>query len=138
MTSEFKKILDKIESQERQEMSMPKNLVEGIILRVNKKAQEKAKVKTLGLSFVSLLSLIASFPIISQVTNSFTQSGAYNYLSLVFSDSDLMIIYWKEILLTLAESIPAISIISLLAVVAVFVWSTLNAMSEVKKVLVTA
>jgi len=135
MTSEFKRLLNKIEAQD---IPIPKGFVDSVILKVNQKDSERSKVKTLGLGFVSMLSLIASIPIIYQVIASFTQSGIYNYLSLIFSDSDVIIVYWKEILVTLAESVPTISIISLLAILAVFAWSTLKAMNEAKKILITA
>ncbi len=135
MTSEFKRLLNKVENQD---ISIPKDFVNSIILKLDQKDREKSKIKTLGLSFISMVSLIVSIPVIFQVIASFTQSGIYNYLSLIFSDSDVAIIYWKEILVTLVESIPTISIISLLVILAVFAWSTLKAMNEAKKVLITA
>jgi hypothetical protein len=134
MTSEFKKILERIENQET---SIPKDLVNNIIFSVDQKNHQRSKIKTLSLSFVSIASLALSIPIISELITSFTQSGIYNYFSLIFSDSDIAVMYWKEIIVTLAESIPIISVISLLAILAIFTWSTLKAMSEARKVLIT-
>lgn len=133
MTAEFKKILNKIE---REEMPLPINLVNKIILSVDKKVSHDSKIKALGLSFVSFISFLISIPIISQIITSFTQSGFYNYISIIFSDSDVAFIYWKEILISLIESLPVIGIASLLAIVVVFIWSTIKATSEVKNALV--
>lgn len=135
MTAEFKKILNKIE---REEMPLPINLVNKIILSVDKKVSHDSKIKALGLSFVSFISFLISIPIISQIITSFTQSGFYNYISIIFSDSDVVFIYWKEILISLIESLPVIGIASLLAIAVVFIWSTIKATSEVRNALVTA
>lgn len=135
MTAEFKKILNRIE---REEMPLPNNLVNKIILSVDKKVSHDSKIKALGLSFVSFISFLISIPIISQIITSFTQSGFYNYISIIFSDSDVAFIYWKEILISLIESLPVIGIASLLAIAVVFIWSTIKATSEVRNALVTA
>lgn len=135
MNEEFKKILNKVDARGT---SVPSGLADGIILKINNKARRHAKVKTLGLSTVSALSIIASVPIISQIITSFTQSGFYNYLSIIFSDGDVAIVYWKEILLTLAESLPVFAIISLLIVLAIFTWSALMTASIVRNGLATA
>ena len=135
MNEEFKKILDEVDTCE---VSVPADLANSIMFKIDIKARQYAKVKTLGLSTVSALSIIASVPIISQIITSFTQSGFYNYLSIIFSDGDVAIVYWKEILLTLAESLPVFAIISLLIVLAIFTWSALMTASIVRNGLATA
>jgi hypothetical protein len=135
MNEEFKKILNKVDTCE---VSVPAGLADSIILKIDNNAKQQAKLKTLGLGFVSVLSIITSVPIISQIITSFTQSGFYNYLSIIFSDGDVAIVYWKEILLTLAESLPVIAIISLLIVLAIFTWSVLKTASIVRNGLATA
>ena len=135
MTAEFKKILNRIG---REEMTLPSNLVSKIVLSLDKKVSHDSKVKALGLSFVSFISFLISIPIISQIITSFTQSGFYNYISIIFSDSDVAFIYWKEILISLIESLPVLGIASLLTIALVFIWSTIKATSEVRDALVTA
>lgn len=132
MTAEFKKLLNNID---KKKMFVPENLASNIILRVDTKIKQNAKLKALGLSFVSMCSLFISIPIIFQIITSFTQSGFYNYLSIIFSDSDVAIIYWKEILMSLVESLPIVGIVGLLAVTLVFVWSILKATSVAKNAL---
>jgi hypothetical protein len=135
MNEEFKKILNKVDAKE---VSIPSGLAESIIFRINNKAKQSSKIKTLGLSIVSALSVIVAIPIISQITTSFTQSGFYNYLSIIFSDGDMALVYWKEILFSLAESLPIVGILGLLIVLTVFTWSTLMTASIVRRGLVTA
>lgn len=131
MNEEFKRILNIVE-----EIEVPDDLVQGILNRVDGKIRQQSRVKALSFSLISTTSLIISIPIIKAVITSFTQSGIYNYLSLIFSDSDIVITYWKEILMTIAESIPAISVIALLSIATIFIWSTVSATREVK--LITA
>ena len=135
MNTEFRKILDKIDNKE---ISIPKNLVDNIVLRIEKESHKEAKLRAISLSLVSVTSLLISIPIISSLITSFTQSGFYNYLSIIFSDSDVAITYWKEILMSLAESLPVIGITSLFVVMAIFTWSTIKAASETKTALQTA
>ncbi len=135
MNEEFKKVLNKVDIGE---VSVPHRLAESIILKIDAKAKQNAKLKTFGLGTVSALSVTASIPIISQIITSFTQSGFYNYLSIIFSDSDVAIVYWKEILISLAESLPVIGILGLLIVLAIFTWSALMTASIVRNRLATA
>jgi len=129
MAVELKKLLIKIDNQS---ISIPQNLVNNIVLRMDEKARHNSKIKALGLSLVSISSFLLSIPIIFQIITSFTQSGLYNYLSLISTDSDVLVRYWKDIAISLAESLPVLGIASLLAVLAVFVWSALKARSEVR------
>ncbi|MEI6553682.1 MAG: hypothetical protein WCO09_03875 [bacterium] len=135
MNEKFKELLNELDTKD---LAMPTNLVKNIILRVDKKAHNGARLKAFGLGLVSISSFLVSIPIISQIITSFTQSGFYNYLSIVFSDSDVAIIYWKEILMSLTDSLPTVAITGLLAVAIIFVWSTLKATSFAKNSLITA
>lgn len=135
MNEKFKNLLNSIDSQE---ISVPGNLINNIVLVVDQKAKQTVGFKTLGLILVSFVSVATSVPIISHIFTSFTQSGFYNYLSIIFSDSDVALVYWKEILISLAESLPVIGIVGLLTVTAIFVWSILKAVSITKNGLLTA
>ena len=135
MNDRFRKVLRAIEEKE---FSIPKDLSSRIVFRIDQKARKTAIIKAFSMGLISLCSLVASVPLIYNAINAFTQSGFYNYLSIIFSDSDIAITYWREISLTIAESIPVISVVSLLVILAVFIWSTLKATSEVKLALKTA
>ena len=66
------------------------------------------------IGFASLAGLIPAFKI---MLSDLTQSGFYEYFSLIFSDGLTNSVYWKELSLSLAESLPAISIILTLSLV---------------------
>ncbi|MEI6042421.1 MAG: hypothetical protein WCQ00_02535 [bacterium] len=135
MNVELKRALEEMD---KQVISAPYDLANRIIFSIDEKAKQNAKYKALGLSFVSMISFFVSIPIIAQIITSFTQSGFYNYVSIIFSDSDVAMVYWKEIVMSLAESLPIIGIASLLAVAVIFTWSILKATSVVRNNLITA
>ena len=68
-------------------------------------------LKLWSLSFVGLASLGLLVPAFEMLFNDFAHSGFYEYFSLIFSDGGLMLSYWKELSLSLAESLPIMSII---------------------------
>ena len=139
MNEKFKKLLNEVEKMDaKMDAFAPEDLVKNIVLRVGREAQNGARLKAFGLGLVSVSSILIAIPIISQIIASFTQSGFYNYLSIVFSDSDVAVIYWREILMSLTDSIPVIAITGLLAVAIIFTWSTLKAASFAKKSLAIA
>ena len=73
-----------------------------------------------SLLFVSTVGLIPAFEIL---LSDLAHSGFYEYFSLIFSDSGLMFSYWKEFTLSLAESLPMMSIIFTLSLVFIFLLS---------------
>lgn len=72
---------------------------------------------TVGLASVSGLVII-----VKDITVQFTQSGFYEYASLLSSDGSVVTTYWKEFALSLTEALPlteiTLSLILLFAVVA--------------------
>jgi hypothetical protein len=86
-------------------------------------------------SFVAMgvFSFIGLIPALKILSNDFTQSGFYEYLSLIFSSSGSIITYWKDFLLLLAESLPVISIISLCTLIFIFFLSAKYAMKQIIK-----
>jgi hypothetical protein len=92
----------------------PKGL-EGLILaRINsiECAREKKKlwISSLSLAVSGLASIAAVFFLGKTIVN----SEFANMLSLVFSDSAIIIRHWNDFLLSLAETLPVVSIIMIL------------------------
>lgn len=83
-----------------------------------------------SIGFVSLAGLVPAF---KTLINDFTQSGFYEYSSLIFSDSGLIFSYWKEYMLSLAESLPMISIIFTLSLVFVLFLSLRYLVKQISK-----
>lgn len=72
---------------------------------------------------VATSSLAALIPAIGYAMNEVYASGFYSYFSLLFSDSSVVLSHWQMIFLTLAESLPSISLLLLIAVMSVLILS---------------
>ncbi|MDD4989276.1 MAG: hypothetical protein PHV42_02520 [Candidatus Pacebacteria bacterium] len=86
---------------------------------------ENRKIKTRFIFSVTLLvaslgGIVEAFVQFVQHSN---QSGFSQYASLLFSDNSVFFSYWKDLGLSLVESLPLVSTVLLLGVVLVFLWS---------------
>ena len=109
--------------------NLPENVWQAIVLR--DRCIARAKLWTF--SAIGFISFIGLIPVLKLLLNDFTQSGFSEYLSLAFSNSESIIIYWKDFLLLLAESLPVISIISSLTLIFIFFLSIKYAMKQIIK-----
>lgn len=75
------------------------------------------------------VSLVAGFFTYQKILFSLNESGVIEYLKLVITDFDSLVIYWKEFVLAVLESIPVIEIVSFCAVL-VFATQSLKYMSR--------
>lgn len=89
----------------------PKEALSGSIWQVVCKKQRRRESRLLW-SYLSLgiISLTTFVFIIKDISAQFTQSGFYEYASLLSSDSNILTSYWKEFTLSLTESLPLTSI----------------------------
>ena len=113
----------------------PLNLEDVIFKRIIKERRKSALVRfTLlgGTSLVSLLGLVKAGTLLWQ---SFIQTGFYEYTTLIFSDGSALASYWKEFAFSLIESLPLISLISLLSITAIFIWSSTKALKDARVIL---
>lgn len=74
------------------------------------KSARVIKWKTFGYLGVSVLSLSGSIFSIKSLIEQFARLGFFDYFSLIFSDGGVIAKYWKEYTLTLADSLPVVSI----------------------------
>lgn len=101
----------------------PEGLSEVIYARIEGIKRRQAKIRIAYASFAGAVSLVASIPALQYCISSFTETGFWQYLSLLFSDGGVAIIYWKELLLSLAESLPVLGSAIILALAFVIVGS---------------
>ena len=92
-----------------------------------------AKIKLYIFSFVGFLSVVGFVPAIKALLTQFTQSGFYEYLSLAFSSGSNLSLYWKELMMSLVESLPVINIILLLGIVFIFLLSVCYILKQIIK-----
>jgi hypothetical protein len=91
-----------------------------ILIRRSKRI---AYLKLTTLSIIGFVSLVSLVPVSRVLIADLSRSGFYEYLSLGFSNSELFFNYWKDFLLLLAETLPAINIIMTLTLIFIFLLS---------------
>jgi hypothetical protein len=98
-----------------------------IAVRNKRNAQNKFWI----FAFMGFSSTIGLIPVVKILLTDLSQSGFYEYSSLLFSDSAIIVSYWKELILILAESLPIMSIILTLSLVFVLFLSFRYAMKQI-------
>jgi len=100
---------------------------------LNKVVREKniAKFKLWIGTFTGVASLVTLIPVFQMLLDDLAHSGFYDYFSLIFSDSGMMFSYWKEFTLSLAESLPMMSIIFTLSLIFIFLLSFRYVMKQI-------
>ena len=71
-------------------------------------------------SLIGTMSLIGSVWALENLSTNLTKSGFYEYLALTFSSGGVVVNFLKDILLSLGESLPLISIIISLSFIFIF------------------
>jgi hypothetical protein len=87
------------------------NLPSLIFNRIN--ILEKRKLKTRAYSYASLgvISFVLIFPALSYTASQFSQSGFFEYFSIVFSDISLAFSFWEDLLMSLVSTLPMFGIL---------------------------
>ena len=95
----------------KQAKYQPESRLSGDIWRViNIRDRKISIIKSWSYGFAGLLSFVFLIPTINSLIEQFSQSGFYQYLSLVFSDLGSISLYWKEFMSSLVEAIPVTSL----------------------------
>lgn len=102
------------------------NLEQDIISKINKLERRSLVIKQSMYSLVSVISLIGTIFSFSYLINIIKVSGAFEYATLIFYDMSV-IIYWKEISLSVAESVPFLVLAASFGIMGIFTWSILKA-----------
>jgi len=111
MEKELKKAFNKARYEEEQGLVL--TIWNDITIR-NKRMMH---FKLWAFSSISLASLIGLIPILRSLSSDLTQSGIYDYLSLLFSNNGSISFYWRELALSIAESLPTMGIILSLSLI---------------------
>lgn len=104
------------------------NFTERIILSVRLAERRRAIKEEIFFSFASLLSLVGFILAVRSTIQSFYINGVSEIFSLLFSDFQSMVANWEYFTLSIAESLPAMSLVFTLAsVVAFLIFISLSA-----------
>ncbi len=91
--------------------------------RVVEQEKRRRKIKLYVFSFVGLFSFTGFVPVFVALINNLTKSGFFDYWSVVFSNNGTIISYWKELILSLTDSLPMTNVIYTLILVSIFLLS---------------
>lgn len=97
------------------ELIAPVDLAEKIVIRIRKKERLNALVKTASFGVLTVLAIVLSVFTWRAQSSVIINSEAIKLLSLAFSDTAIILSYWKEYSLSLLESIPFVSVAFLAA-----------------------
>ena len=110
-----------------------KELKNKIISQIHKEERKRAKIYLLTFATVLSSSLVGVTLSIKYLMTSVQQSGFSEYLSLLFSGDSVVYSYWKELSLSLVDSLPVLGIIAFLLTLGVLVWSGANTFTNAKR-----
>ncbi len=100
------------------ERVLPRENLRGMVLAIiNAERKRLAKIRLFYTSAFGLVSLLAVVPVTQYFLAEFSQSGFYQYLSLIFSDGSTALANWKELTLSLLESLPVTSMTIILVII---------------------
>ena len=113
------------------------SLTDDIWRLIISREQRTLRLKVWVYAALGLLSFITLFPVVASLIRQFAQSGFSEYLSLGFSDAGSITLYWKELVLTLADALPVSALILSLSLVVLFLICIRRAMRYFKNPLYT-
>ena len=105
MENELEKVFIKAKYEEKS------NLADNIWDNIVRRNKRIINIKLWSFSFIGFFSFLGLIPAYKTLSSDLAQSGFYEYLSLVFSSNNSIFSYWKELVLSIAESLPTMSIV---------------------------
>lgn len=102
----------------------PSGLFERIVNRIHKEQRLLTIRRRIAIFSVGLSgSSVVFIPVFKMLSAELAESGFIQFLSLLFSDFSIVARYWQSFVLTLLETLPAISLIVFLTIIFVFLES---------------
>jgi len=102
----------------------PAELLDRVLLSISKKATGRALwIGALIYGFLSLVAIVAIVPSWLITQSEMHQSGFSQFLSLLLSDTNTVMVFWKEFSLSLVESFPVLGTIAILGSALLFLIS---------------
>ncbi len=102
----------------------PEGLLDKIILRID--VEKKRRTVRFGVGLFGVLAVaavVAFIPALGELQSEMAGSGFSQFFSLIFSDTQVVLTYWREFVLSLVESMPLFGMTVVLGSVLVFLAS---------------
>lgn len=112
----------------------PQNLLDKIVRRIYSKQRLSLKRHILIFGIISALSLASLVPIFNMAKANFAASGFFHFFSLIFSDFNIVVSYWKNFSVSLLESLPVTSLMLAFGALFIFLESIRLLARDIKKV----
>jgi len=117
------------------DINPPENLEAQILKKISRERFKTASFRLVSLGTLSLASLFGLVKSGIFLWQSFSETGFYQYASLIFSDGSILKNYWKEFAFSLVESLPLLALTSVLLISAIFIWSSAKALKDARLIL---
>jgi len=88
------------------ELKSPTLLSSKILFRINQEQIKRAKIQMIITRTIGGLSFVAFFPILINLISQLQNSGFWYYVSLFFTDTSTVALYWKQFSMSLIEATP--------------------------------
>jgi hypothetical protein len=108
---------------EMDKIKPPVGLRAHILMRIGREEFRRARAYLFASATIGAAGVFGVALSVKYMLQGFNQSGFYNYFSLLISDPDIMLTYWREFVLSIVESVPFIGITVSLATVALLMFS---------------
>ncbi len=106
-----------------EEKEPSQNLVQKILFAIDEKQRRSLRFRVILSGSLALIALIAFIPAWREFQTEISQSGFWQFVSLLFSDSHFVVAYWNDLLFSLLESLPIVSTMAVLGVFFIFLSS---------------
>lgn len=116
-----------------QTIEAPAGLLGAVVARIQKEQARLARLRTTLYSVGMFLSLGAGSLVTISLARSLRASGFYEYVSLAFSGDSSFLVYWRELSLSILESVPFVTVLTFLVVLFVLVWTSANTLTNARK-----
>jgi len=119
MENNLKRLFNQLDT-----IEAPPGLEASILLKIQAESRKRARINLFVFGLLDLVSFTGLIAAAVFLANLLVRSGFTQYLSLIISEDGAIINYWQELILSLAESLPVLSLAVLLTVAIVLIWST--------------
>ncbi len=127
MKDNYQKLFNSLE-----DAPVPNGLKESVLLRIESEALKQRRIQMGFFVSASFASGFGTVFLFTLLLKSLSQSGLYEYLSLIFSDGGALVSFWKEFAFTFMESLPVLVLAGFLAATAVFLWAAAKLMRAIR------
>ena len=110
----------------------PADLLEKILLRVHRERRLFILKRIIIFSITLAGSAVGFIPAVKMLLSDFNHSGFLQFSALVFSDFSTMAAHWNSFLLTLAQTLPVISLAMVSVALLIFLQSAVSLVKNIK------